>query len=45
MPLLPEIERAARPRSAAGNDFATGIALGVAIFPWLVVGVVFWLAS
>jgi len=37
-----DIERYAAPCS--WNDYATGIALGLAIFPWLVLAAVLWLA-
>ena len=40
---LPKLERHAAP--SAWNDYATGIAVGLAIFPWLVLAAAVWLAN
>jgi len=39
---LPDLERHAAP--CTWNDYATGIAVGLAIFPWLVLAAAVWLA-
>jgi len=39
---LPKLERHAAP--CTWNDYATGIAVGLAIFPWLVLAAAVWLA-